>query len=351
MRFEKCILNLASKGLKYSSNAMERSITYATHNGSCKKLLFDQNGHVKFWQSLNPQSGEMKVFEVLENTANRRTSSVKSFLNCKLQETQTTTTDFKNLMQITKKENHLTGDIYTQHNNVVSSLIGNKSTVNSAVRDKSIIETNNNLEPLIFKGSGVPMHKELHNFNDSCRRRLAQFIKKNSNSFQSEETKLFINKELRNLLNIDKSFTKLTPLEKDYVAYRGRIDEIGLRYDRDFRIIDNAKVGDIITPDLGYSSAYLNKSYAHNFIDTLGEDHLPTIMYRIHYPKGAVVSRGCDSVGRISLTAPRKAQYEVLSKTTSGINGNCTEIDLRYIPQDITRNVDEIETLIQKYNY
>lgn len=55
--------NLLKKGIKPVVNEAEKSVVYTTKQGVSKRLLFDNNGKIKFWQSLNPNNGEMKIFE------------------------------------------------------------------------------------------------------------------------------------------------------------------------------------------------------------------------------------------------------------------------------------------------
>lgn len=147
---------------------------------------------------------------------------------------------------------------------------------------------------------------------------------------------------LPRMLKIDKEFAKLPPLEKECIVWRGRFEHPVIeRLNQDFKIIDNAKIGDVIIPDTGYSYTGFTKELASHWSNSCGGR---TMMFKIKLPKGAKVSRNLEHGGEVVM--PRNAEYRLLSKST---NGNHTEVELEYIlPKK--DNVTEIEELIKKFN-
>ena len=145
---------------------------------------------------------------------------------------------------------------------------------------------------------------------------------------------------------IDEAFSKLTPLEKDCIVYRGRRFEGFKTHDIDFSIIENAKVGDKIIPDTGYSYCGIMKELGERWASTGATNK--SILYTIRLPKGAKVSRsyGTSAAQGGEVLMPRNAEYRVVSKT---VKGNHTEVTLEYIlPKK--DNLQEINELVARYN-
>ena len=106
---------------------------------------------------------------------------------------------------------------------------------------------------------------------------------------------------------IDKIFHKATPLDKDYVVYRG-LDippsEMQSPIFKEYaKLMENAKVGDVITPDAGYCFVGLRK-------ENIG-DYCANGLMEIRLPKGSkfVIRNEWEAM------MPRNAKYRVIDKT------------------------------------
>lgn len=140
---------------------------------------------------------------------------------------------------------------------------------------------------------------------------------------------------------VDESLSKMPPLEKDCIVYRGIASN--KKKTEIFRIFDDCKPGDIITPDSGYSYCAFKKSNTNGFGGVPSEVY-GTYSQTIRLPKGAKVSRSGLHEGEVLM--PRNAEYRVISKT---VNGNHTEVTLEYIlPKK--DNLQEVNELMARYN-
>lgn len=114
---------------------------------------------------------------------------------------------------------------------------------------------------------------------------------------------------LEYISEIDKEFENLPPLEDDFVFYRGRgKNSLIKRFNQDFDVIENAKEGDTIIPDKGYSYGAFKKELAENWSNSVNDN----MMLEIHVPKGAKVSRNGEHGGEVVF--PRGAEYKLISK-------------------------------------
>jgi hypothetical protein len=108
----------------------------------------------------------------------------------------------------------------------------------------------------------------------------------------------------------DKEFAKLAPLEKDCIGYR----QIGrYKYDKKTlcvpaKILEEAKIGDVIKPDKGCAYAFQDKFSIDRYFCS-GPDKIREI---IRLPKGAKVSRNMEHYGEFLM--PRSAEYKLVSK-------------------------------------
>lgn len=190
------------------------------------------------------------------------------------------------------------------------------------------------LKPNVFEGSDVPMHHYLNGNNTNVREAVELQEQLAKGEVLTAEDKAFVEKMNKYMDKVDTSFENLKPLEKRCVGYRGRTENpLFKSANKDFDIVDKAKVGDVIVPDKGYSYAAFDRSLADNWggpgavmTDRHGK---PTrqIMYTMYYPEGAKVSCNLEHGGEI--VAPRGAAYKVLSKETDK-QGNI-EIAMEYI--------------------
>ncbi len=120
---------------------------------------------------------------------------------------------------------------------------------------------------------------------------------------------------------VDDLFRKATPLDKDYVVYRG-VDVPASAYrPHDIayvNLLNNCKVGDVIKPDAGYSFVALGKK------EVMG-NYAQSGLFEIRIPKGSklIYHDGWEAL------MPRNAQYKVLEKTVDN-NGRINFV-LEYI--------------------
>ena len=90
--------------------------------------------------------------------------------------------------------------------------------------------------------------------------------------------------------------------------------------------MDDAKVGDIIVPDEGYSYTAFDK----NVWGSYGYSEGNGFLYEIRVPKGAKISRNFEhACNGGEAVFPRGAQYKILNKNVAE-NGN-TYIVMEYI--------------------
>lgn len=214
-----------------------------------------------------------------------------------------------------------------------------QDTIQISSRAKQTVTT-----PLIETPSGtfevaqVSMHHNLHGGNTSYR---DVYKTLTSDKPIDADNLRWMPELLPKMHKIDKEFANLPPLERDCIVWRGRAEHPLCKYlNEDFRIIDNAKVGDVIIPDASYSYTAFDKSLASHWSSSIEGR---TMMYKIRLPKGAKVSRNLEHGGEAVM--PRNAEYRLISKTT---NGEHIEVELEYIlPKK--DNVAEIEELMKKF--
>lgn len=193
--------------------------------------------------------------------------------------------------------------------------------------------------------TGASQHSPLHHGID----RYGSAIREAFNGIKSgkpNKTQLIaIEAYLPIAQRMDESLSKMPPLEKDCIVYRGihRILKSKKEKAEIFRIFDDCKPGDIITPDSGYSYCAFKKSKTNGFGGVSSEVY-GTYSQTIRLPKGAKVSRSGLHEGEVLM--PRNAEYRVISKT---VNGNHTEVTLEYIlPKK--DNLQEVNKLMARYN-
>ena len=146
---------------------------------------------------------------------------------------------------------------------------------------------------------------------------------------------------------IDKSFDTVIPSLTPETYYRGIIDSPNSQV---IQIIQNAKVGDIITPNEGYAWYTPKESYAKDYSSNLEGQSSPEscIVMEIHTPAGAKLSRdisinlsdgnilgiqGMNPYGSMNVVTQRGIQYEVLGKE---VKDGRTYIKLKYLGQKAT---------------
>ena len=198
-----------------------------------------------------------------------------------------------------------------------------------------------NYTPSVSKTSQVEKHHEICGINTYVRNAYSEVL--NMESLEDIEAQKTFVKYLDDMKKIDEDFSKLPPLEKKCIVYRGRTENPCLeQFNTDFQIIKDAKIGDVIVPNTGYSYCGFEKSLAKKWANPAFKE-INTIMYEIRLPKGAQVSRNLEHGGEVLM--PRNARYKVVKKD---VKDNCTNIILEYILPKKNENVEEINSLIKK---
>ena len=109
-------------------------------------------------------------------------------------------------------------------------------------------------------------------------------------------------------IKVDKEFAKLTPTEKDSIAYRVIAKQNYIHRDKPFHILEQSQVGDVIKLDEGCAYAFQKKE----LILLNGYSYKKPLLMVIRIPEGARVSRNMEHGGEILM--PRGAEYKLISK-------------------------------------
>jgi hypothetical protein len=190
----------------------------------------------------------------------------------------------------------------------------------------------------------VPSHHDIDGKNHFIRDICADDLRKGILS-TGEGDELDVVIDALTIARTDNEFARLAPLEKDCIAYRAVKRPSYEGHQRAFKVIENAKVGDIIVPDYGCGYASPVRDLAESF---MGDFYGKGMMYTIRIPKGARVSRSLEHGGEILM--PRGAEYKLISKEV-GFDGN-THVTLEYllpktiIPEDIQQIKKAVEPCI-----
>jgi len=177
--------------------------------------------------------------------------------------------------------------------------------------------------PITSEATQVKRHHQIHGSNHLYRRysgKLEGHGKTEREFTKDEWAKLsdkdkdlaYNNSTYKGMLNIDREFNTLPPLEKDCIFYRGVLK-------KDIPTLINGKIGEIVVPDKAYAYTAFDRTLASGFSDGT--------MLTIHTPKGAKISRNLEHGGEALF--PRNAQYKLLSKGQTP-DGNW-RIELEYI--------------------
>lgn len=165
-------------------------------------------------------------------------------------------------------------------------------------------------EPTVFEGSMVSQHHELNGYNPIIRKYM-ESVKSGNVDEKLTDTKKYIEE-------VNNEFKNLPPIEKDCIVYRGRSRHpIIKRFNKDFDIVENTKVGDTIVPDEAYSYCGFKRSLADNW-GVRGKDifadnsKIQAMTMEIRLPKGAKVSRNLEHGGEVVM--PQGSEYKLISK-------------------------------------
>lgn len=208
-----------------------------------------------------------------------------------------------------------------------------KANIVSGPKEKVKVDYNHleRYRPTVCEGSQVPMHHDINGHNSNIRYVINHLSIPEEKLSRSDRIKR--ENSLARIKEYDEAFQKLVPTEKPYVVYRGRTENTIIeRFNYDFKIMEEAKVGEIVTPDKGYSYCAFNKSLADNwgfYGKTVASDDEVSraLTYEIHIPQGAKVSRNLEHGGEVVM--PRNAHYLLKNKKVSE-NGDIYAI-LEYI--------------------
>jgi len=184
----------------------------------------------------------------------------------------------------------------------VQNVLGAKANFNTGALEKDTVSFSkaaaDKLKAAAAQITEVPEHHNLNGINCNIRSILEKVE-------EGRPLHRFETCYLSRIDEIDESFEKLAPLDRDIVCYRGRGKNIlASSFNRDFDVIEAAKAGDIIVPDRAYSYAAADKEVARNWAVNM--------MYEIRVPKGAKVSRNKEHGGEVIF--PRGAKYRLISK-------------------------------------
>lgn len=183
--------------------------------------------------------------------------------------------------------------------------------------------------PTVSENSAVSMHHKINGINSKIRSAIENRTMKNLSKEQIIENQRIE----KYIAKIDKEFDQLPPLEKECIVYRGRAEHpVIKRFNTDFKIMGNAKIGDVVIPDKAYSYTAFDYDMANNWCSNrqmtdLDGKSLRSIMYEIHLPKGARVSRNLEHRGEVVM--PRGAEYIIKDKKVD--SEGCMNIILEYI--------------------
>lgn len=188
-------------------------------------------------------------------------------------------------------------------------------------------------EDTVSRFSDVSEHHDLNGYNYKVRNAVDARAN-NMKGLTKDEIQEVLETE-KWMAKTDKEFKQLQPLSHDCVCYKG-FSEFPVENSSNnipFKLMQNAKVGDVIVLDTGYTYTAFDRKLAEVYGgEGLRNTYSPQklMMLDIHFPKGAKVSRNMENGGEA--VAPRGARYEVLSKKIYD-NGDIDGV-IRYILPD-----------------
>lgn len=157
------------------------------------------------------------------------------------------------------------------------------------------------------KGSSKQSQVSMHHNIDASNPQVRSYL-----NDPEAYTKRFGDYAKTKMETIDTAFEQLSPIEKDCVAYR-RVRKTGISEWRDahVKVLEDANVGDVISPDVGYSYYGFEKKGVTPITDN------NSALIETHFPKGAKLSRNLEHWERFGgeLITPRGAQYKVVAKS------------------------------------
>ena len=161
-----------------------------------------------------------------------------------------------------------------------------------------------------------------------------KMFQKTFESDENEEAKKevlnFVQKIGNKIADIDNSFKTVIPSLAPKTYYRG---VIGDNKNRAISVINDAKVGDVIQPDLGYPFLASKKEYAESYSSYTNGKSNPEncVVMIVKTPAGTPISRDVK-FNLLSLdnnvVLPRGVKYEVLDKE---VKNDKTYITLKYL--------------------
>ncbi len=152
----------------------------------------------------------------------------------------------------------------------------------------------------------------------------------NANPEEVEEVTNYTKKLHKKVDDIDASFKKVIPSLFPKTYYRG---VVGDNENRAIREINNAEIGDVIVPDLGYPFMASKLEYTEGYSQYVGGTATPDTcaVMIIKTPAGTPISRDItfeSILGERNAVLARGAKFEVQKKE---IKNNKTYITLKYL--------------------
>ena len=199
-------------------------------------------------------------------------------------------------------------------------------------RENEIEKSLETYKPTYANNTQVSMHHDINGHSSEIR----YAVEARANDFKglNEEDIRNIRATEEYMTKINKEFAQLPPLEKECIVYRGRAESpLFESSNKDFKMMDNSKVGDVVVPDTGYSYTAFNRSVAEAWGGEGARGYREdgslarSLMYEIHLPRGAKVSRNGEHSGEVLM--PQGAQYIVKDKKVD--KEGCMEVVLEYI--------------------
>ena len=186
----------------------------------------------------------------------------------------------------------------------------------------------------VSNNSEISEHHNIFGYSQSVRNAIESRSNNLKGLSEDEIKSVLLTEKL--MKNIDEAFAQLPPLEHDCIVYKGvseHPDSLIKGYNKAFEMMEKSKIGDIVISDTAYTYTAFERSTAEQWggegarhIGKNGEE-FRIMMYEIHIPKGAKVSRNFEHRGEILM--PRGAQYKITDKKVLP-NGDM-EITLEYI--------------------
>lgn len=267
---------------------------------------------LKFIDEIPKQVAELTAFaESIPNLSRSELAKIRHELNCFGSELD--------MLELASKKRLLSAEEELRLNYLNDKLklvTEREKEIETALKDYNPADT-------VSRNSAISEHHEANGFNHLVRKA----VKARTDNLKGLTENEIETEKL--MMNIDKEFEQLPPISHDCIVYKGIAENPVLKMNNiPFKIIDNAKVGDIVVPDTAYTYTAFKRSLAEHWGGEGGRmDDKRIMMFEIYLPKGAKVSRNMEHGGEALM--PRGAQYKLIDKKVAE-NGDL-EVTLEYI--------------------